>query len=134
MKPSQIIQLLVGIFLGLAVVGTLVGGASFLYLNRFSRIPEKPKFENDPQTSPSAQAKPVKPDPYAAVVIYADGLILRKQPAATAETLKVLTYEEPVMVLEISADQKWQKLKTETEQPLEGWVAAGNTERLPAQP
>ncbi len=127
MKPSQLAQLLIGVILGLMIVGGAVGGAGYLYLNRFSQIPVRPKFANDDK----AKKSPAKPQPYQAVVIYADGLFLRKERSTESEVLKVLEYEEPVMVMELSPDQKWQKIKTDTEtDAVEGWVSAGNTERI----
>jgi hypothetical protein len=132
MKPSQLAQLVIGVSLGLAIVGGAVGGAGYLYLNRFSQIPERPKFANDNQP----ELKPAKPQPYSAVVTYADGLLLRKERSPSSEVLKVLEYEEPVTVIEVSVDQKWQKLKTGTEgetNRLEGWVTAGNTQRVASE-
>lgn len=128
MKPSQIAQTIIGVILGLAIVGGAVGGAGYLYLNRFSQIPERPKFANDVKP----ETKPAKPKPYPAVVIYAEGLFLRKEKSSDSEVLKVLEYEEPVTVIEASPDQKWQKIEADLEgQPIEGWVSAGNTERVP---
>lgn len=132
MKPSQLAQLLIGIILGLMIVGGAIGGAGYFYLNRFSQIPVRPKFVNDDK----AEKTPAKPQPYKAVVIYGEGLFLRKERSTDSEVLKVLEYEEPVMVMEVSPDQKWQKIKTDTEveaEQVEGWVSAGNTERIAEQ-
>lgn len=129
MKPSRIAQISIGVILGLAIVGGAVSGVGYLYLNRFSQNPGRPKFSNDAKP----QTKPTKPQPYPAVVIYSDGLILRKERSTDSEVLKVLAYEEPVTVIEASPDQKWQKIKTEGEaDTFEGWIAAGNTERVAA--
>ncbi|UJB68318.1 SH3 domain-containing protein [Acaryochloris sp. 'Moss Beach'] len=126
MKPSQIAQIIIGVILGLAIVGGAVGGAGYLYLNRFSQIPQKPKFPND-----AKPAVPAKPKPYPAVVIYPDGLFLRKERSSDADVIKVLEYEEPVTVIEASPDQKWQKIKADLEgEDVEGWVSMGNTERV----
>ncbi|NJM66844.1 MAG: SH3 domain-containing protein [Acaryochloris sp. RU_4_1] len=133
MKPSQLAQLVIGVSLGLAIVGSVVGGAGYLYLNRFSQIPERPKFANDNKP----ESKPTKPQPYPAVVTYADGLLLRKEQSPSSKVLKVLEYEEPVTVIEVSVDQKWQKIKTGAEgetNRIEGWVTAGNTQRVAAEP
>ena len=65
-------------------------------------------------------------------MIYANGLLLRDKPDAAAQSIRTLYYEEPVVVLETSDDQKWQKVQVEAEdgsEELEGWVAMGNTER-----
>lgn len=126
MKPSQIAQIIIGVILGLAIVGGAVAGAGYLYLNRFSQIPQKPKFPND-----AKPAVPAKPKPYPAVVIYPDGLFLRKERSSDADVIKVLEYEEPVTVIEASPDQKWQKIKADLEgEDVEGWVSMGNTERV----
>ena len=126
MKPSQIAQIVIGVILGLAIVGGAVVGAGYLYLNRFSQIPVKPKFPNDAKPT-----TPAKPKPYPAVVIYPDGLFLRKERSSDADVIKVLEYEEPVTVLEASPDQKWQKIKADLEgEDVEGWVSMGNTERI----
>ncbi len=128
MKPSQIVQIAIGVILGLAVVGGVVVGAGYLYLGRFSAVPAKPKFANDTQSTPT----PSKPKPYPAVVIYPDGLFLRKDKSSEAEVIKVLEYEEPVTVIDLSPDQKWQKLEADLEgESVEGWVSMGNTERVP---
>lgn len=128
MKLSQIAQIIIGVILGLAIIGGAVAGAGYLYLNRFSQIPERPKFGND-DAKPETQ--PTQPKPYPAVVIYPDGLLLRKEKASDSEVIKVLEYEEPVTVLEASPDQKWQKIKADLEgESVEGWVSMGNTERV----
>ncbi|WP_299492368.1 SH3 domain-containing protein [Acaryochloris sp. IP29b_bin.137] len=130
MKPSQIAQIILGVILGLAIVGGTVVGAGYLYLSRFSQIPEKPKFANDAQP----ETKPAKPKPYPAVVIYPDGLFLRKDKTSDADVIKVLEYEEPVTVIEVSPDQKWQKIEADLEgEAVEGWVSMGNTERVPGE-
>lgn len=127
MKPSQIAQIVIGVILGLAIIGGAVVGAGYLYLNRFSQIPERPKFANDAEP----ETKPAKSKPYPAVVIYPDGLFLRKERASDSEVIKVLEYEEPVTVIEASPDQKWQKIKADLEgESVEGWVSMGNTERV----
>jgi len=131
MKPSQIIQIFIGVILGLTIIGGVVVGAGYVYLNRFSQIPEKPKFTSD--ANPKSQS--TQPKPYPAVVIYPDGLFLRKEQSTDAEVIKVLEAEETVTVLAVSSDQKWQKLKADLEgESVEGWVSMGNTERVASNP
>jgi hypothetical protein len=127
MKWSKVAQYFFGILLGLLAFVGLVGGLSYLYLSGLSQTPPKPKFASEPTPVP-----PPKPKPYPAVVIYDSGLLLREKPEASAKSIRTLSYEELVTVLETSKDQKWQKLQVKAEdgsEDLEGWVAMGNTER-----
>ena len=128
MKWSKIVQYLLGILLGLLAFAGIVGGISYLYLSQLSRMPPKPTFASDRKPT----APPPKPKPYPAIVIYDNGLLLREKPEATAQSIRTLYYEESVVVLETSADNKWQKVQAKSEdgaEDLEGWVAMGNTER-----
>ena len=54
---------------------------------------------------------------------------LRAEPSLEAERTGSLDYNQEVVVLQQSKDEKWQKVRLEDGET-EGWVKAGNTERL----
>lgn len=147
---------LVKLFLGFIIaIVLLISGSvalALIFINRASSPPPKPIFANDssavkkaaniskPKTSaPVASKKPVstsKPSPsplasgnYPARVTWNQGLSLRAEPSLEAERIDSLDYNQKIVVLEQSKDEKWQKVRLEDSE-LEGWVKAGNTERV----
>lgn len=145
MTLSKIAQLLLGVTLGVLIVAGGAVGAVFLFMGQLTP-PTKPKFANStPKVEKASQPTQPSPQPYAAMVIYYDGLIVRAEPTSDSTTLGVLDFEQRVEVLEASADKKWQKVRVdpgddfgddipaevagEEADPLEGWVSAGNLKR-----
>jgi hypothetical protein len=130
MNWSKIAQLIIGIFLGLALVAGGLTLAGFFYFSQFSGAPKKPTFPNDDKAAVTPKIAA-----YPAEVSYQNGLTLRTAPTTEAKSLAVLDFRHPVKVLDISADQKWQKVETDIEKDdltktLVGWVGIGNVEKV----
>ncbi|MGB7414937.1 MAG: SH3 domain-containing protein [Thermosynechococcaceae cyanobacterium] len=130
MNWSKIAQLIIGVFLGLAF---MVGGltiAGYLYFSQFSSNPAKPTFPNDDKAAVTPKIAS-----YSAEVSYQNGLFLRSAPTNEAKSLAVLKFRHLLKVLDVSADQKWQKVETNIDnddltKTVVGWVGIGNVEKV----
>lgn len=162
MKPLSIIkfilgvlQLLIGITLGLAL---MVGGsvaAGYYVFTKLSVTPERPTFAEEKPKQPVANASPVtnpkkaSPEPiltpapspappspeaeaalYKGVINWSDGLILRESPSNTASRIGGVGYNQQVVVLEESPDQNWQRIRIVATGKV-GWIKAGNMDKVP---
>ena len=145
---------------GLAIAITLGGGVlvGLYFMYRFTTHPPKPVFPNEkvtakvknspqatttasqtgatspkpsetPNPSETTSAKPLTPGTYTARVSWTQGLSLRGEPNTEAERVGGLEYNQQVIVLEESADKNWQKVRL-ADGELEGWIKAGNIERI----
>ena len=150
----NILQLLIGITLGLAL---MVGGslaAGYYIFTKLSVTPERPTFAeekpkqpiinaspaNKNKTSPSPilspAPSPVTPSPeaepglYKGVINWSDGLILRDAPGNSSNRIGGVGYNQQVVVLEESTDQNWQKIRIVATGKV-GWVKAGNMDKIP---
>lgn len=152
---SNILKTILGILLAMAI---LVGGGAALaiyFMNRTSMTPPKPVFSNDkaavkaqatktptpgattaPKPKPTVtksaseeQEKPLPPGAYPATVTWPQGLILRAEPKINAERLGGIGFNAKVIVLELSSDKTWQKIRIESSGK-EAWVKAGNTKKV----
>ncbi len=72
--------------------------------------------------------KPLPPGAYPATVTWPQGLILRAEPELNAERLGGIGFNAKVIVLELSNDKTWQKIRIESSGQ-EAWVKAGNTKK-----
>jgi cytoskeletal protein RodZ len=157
MTWSGIGKFLLGIILAIAI---LIGGSAVLalyFMYKVTTPPPKPVFANEtvpakaqtppatkptqPTPSPAAQsaakpasdesssANPLEPGEYIARVTWPQGLILRAEPNLEAEQTGGLENDQRIVVLEESADKKWQRVRLEDGEQ-EGWVKAGNIERV----
>lgn len=143
---------LVKLFLGFVIaIALLVSGSvalALIFINRASSPPPKPIFANDssalkkaakitkPTTSIATKETPkTKPSPslasgsYPARVTWNQGLSLRAEPSLDAERIGSLDYNQKIVVLQQSKDEKWQQIRLDDSE-LQGWVKAGNTERV----
>ncbi len=165
MKPISIIkfilgvlQLLIGITLGLAL---MVGGsvaAGYYVFTKLSVTPERPTFAEEKPKQPVVSASPatnanttkatapnpiLNPSPspappspeaeaglYKGVINWSDGLILRDAPGNTANRIGGVGYNQQVVVLEESSDQRWQKIRIVATGKV-GWIKAGNMDKIP---
>ncbi|BAY96105.1 SH3 type 3 domain-containing protein [Tolypothrix tenuis PCC 7101] len=82
---------------------------------------ETPKAEESP--------KPLPPGAYQGKVTWNQGLSLRAEPKQDAERVGGVGFNQKVIILEESDDKLWQKIRQEDTNQ-EGWVKAGNTEKL----
>ncbi len=148
MKWSNFGKLLLGSTLGILILVAIAAGAGYMFLRQFSTSPPKPIFANDPEavkespqsgstpnaeisSTPKASASPQQAneaDGYQAQVVYPQGLILRDTPTLDASQVGGIGYEKTVTVLAESQDKQWQQIRLESGQ--EGWVKAGNTQRI----
>jgi hypothetical protein len=96
--------------------------------------------KSSPSSSPTPTGSP-KPTPspkalpsgaYRGRVSWAEGLSLRSQPNQEAEKIGGVAFNQKIIILEESEDKAWQKIRLEDSQQ-EGWVKAGNTEKVDEQ-
>ncbi|MBV6624222.1 MAG: SH3 domain-containing protein [Rivularia sp. (in: Bacteria)] len=96
--------------------------------NSSAKTTSKPK--PTPIESPLAEAeKPLPPGAYPATVTWPQGLILRAEPKVNAERLGGIGFNAKVIVLGLSDDKTWQKIRIESSGK-EAWVKAGNTKKV----
>lgn len=150
---SGLVKLILGVIIAIALLISGSVALALIFINRSSSPPPKPIFANDssavkkaanksqPKTStPVPNQKPApksKPSPlasgsYPARVTWNQGLSLRTEPNLEAERVGSLDYNQKIVVLEQSQDEKWQRVRL-ADSDLEGWVKAGNTERVQAE-
>lgn len=146
---SNLAKLLIGFVLAIAL---LLGGGIALamyFLYRVSTPPPRPVFANDtanvkvqrpvaktaPTPSKSASPKPerLEPGAYHARVTWSQGLVVRSEPDSDAEQIGSAGYNQPIIVLQQSADKNWERVRLENSDQ-KGWVKAGNTQRVKAAP
>jgi len=155
MSWSNLLKVLSGFFLAIA----LVAGGSYFAVQRviaqFTAPPPKPIFPNDksstqlkpakatqpksvavspstqPSPTPSAKPSPQKADSggYRARIVLSEGLNLREDPDRNASRIGGIEYNDEVTVLEESPDKEWQKVRVEGSN-VEGWIKSGYTEKL----
>ena len=82
-----------------------------------------------PTKSASEEEKPLPPGAYPATVTWPQGLILRAEPEINAERLGGIGFNAKVVVLGLSDDKVWQKIRIE-DSGKEAWVKAGNTKKV----
>jgi Bacterial SH3 domain len=152
-SSSGLVKLVLGVILAIALLVSGSVALALIFINRSSTLPPKPIFANDssavkkaankadPTKKPATAAKKPtpasssKPSPsplasgtYSAKVTWAQGLSMRAEPSLEAERVGSLDYNQEVVVLEQSQDEKWQHVRL-ADSDLEGWVKAGNTEK-----
>ncbi len=150
---SGLVKFFLGVILAIALLISGSVALALLFINRASSPPPKPVFANDtsavkkaattakpknstPTSNQLTPAKSSKPSPsplasgsYPARVTWNQGLSLRSEPDLEAERVGSLDYNQRIVVLEQSQDQKWQHVRL-ADSDLEGWVKAGNTEQV----
>ncbi|MDJ0695260.1 MAG: SH3 domain-containing protein [Mastigocoleus sp. MO_188.B34] len=101
-----------------------------------SKVKEKKdtKSQNTPSqkdkqsTEEGKPAKPLPPGAYNARVTWSQGLVLRSEPNTDAESVGGVGFNKKVIVLQVSQDKAWQKVRVVGTDE-EAWVKAGNTKR-----
>ncbi len=150
---SGLVKLFLGVIIAIALLISGSVALALIFINRASSPPPKPIFANDsravkkaanktpPKTTTTAVAerKPAAkttPSPsslasgsYPARVTWNQGLSIRAEPSLEAERIGSLDYNQDIVVLQQSKDEKWEKVRLEDGET-EGWVKAGNTERV----
>ncbi|MBD0390062.1 MAG: SH3 domain-containing protein [Nostoc sp. C3-bin3] len=99
-----------------------------------TKAESSPSSTSAPTESPKAtpSPKPLPSGAYRGRVNWAEGLSLRSQPNQQAEKIGGVGFNQKIIILEESADKGWQKIRLEGSEQ-EGWVKAGNTEKLDEQ-
>ena len=144
---SGLVKLVLGFVIAISLLISGSVALALIFINRASSPPPKPIFANDssavkkaanitkPKTSIATKNAPKsKPSPslasgsYPARVTWNQGLSLRAEPSLDAERIGSLDYNQKIVVLQQSKDEKWQQIRLEDSE-LQGWVKAGDTER-----
>lgn len=145
---SSLVKLVLGFVIAITLLVSGSVALALIFINRASSPPPKPIFANDsstvkkaanitkPKTSIATKNAPKsKPSPslasgsYPARVTWNQGLSLRAEPSLDAERIGSLDYNQKIVVLQQSKDEKWQQIRLDDSE-LQGWVKAGNTERV----
>ncbi len=114
-----------------AVIGTTTNSA----LQQSQTIAKTAKHPNSPKTTPAASAKATEspkqlpPGAYPARITWRQGLVLRSEPKQDAERSGGVSFNQKIVVLLESDDKAWQKIRLEGSGQ-EGWVKAGNTQKV----
>ncbi|MBO1065938.1 MULTISPECIES: SH3 domain-containing protein [Nostocales] len=153
---TNLLKVILGFVLAIAVLlGTGLTVALY-FVNRTAVTPPKPMYPNDnpsfqakkpkaiaksppkklatpnptssPTPTPTESPKPLPPDAYEGTVTWADGLSMRSEPDTNSSTTGGVGGNKKVIILEESADKKWQKIRI-PDTDKEGWVKAGNIQR-----
>lgn len=83
----------------------------------------------EPEPEPEPAEPELPPNAYLARVTWPQGLSLRSEPSIDAGRVGGIAYNAEIIVLEMSADSNWQKVRLPWSEQ-EGWVKNGNTERV----
>jgi hypothetical protein len=134
-------KFVLGIILAMLIVSLAGLSMARYFMTRMVELPDRPTYDNELPESPaaakpaaeSAEAQPAAEEPaaelpegaYRAIVVSAEGLVVRAGPGTDYEQLGGLDYEQSVDVL--SEESGWQKIDFGGGQ--EGWIKGGNTER-----
>ncbi|MEC4803505.1 MAG: SH3 domain-containing protein [Jaaginema sp. PMC 1079.18] len=157
MNFSRLIQLFLGISIGLLFVVGGAAAAGYYFLSRLAEEPSRPVFAEEnpkPETTPSesastpeaktepetatpepspaateAEPEELKENEYRAKVTWPEGLSLRDNPTADAERIGGIAYDKEMIVMAQSEDGNWQKVRLPGSGQ-EGWVKAGNAEKV----
>ena len=153
---TNLLKVILGFVLAIAVLlGTGLTVALY-FVNRTAVTPPKPMYPNDnpsfqakkpkaipksppkklatpnptssPTPTPTESPKPLPPDAYEGTVTWADGLSMRAKPDANSPSIVGVGGNKKVIILEESADKKWQKIRI-ADTDKEGWVKSGNIQR-----
>ncbi|MBF2084960.1 SH3 domain-containing protein [Thermoleptolyngbya oregonensis NK1-22] len=143
MGLQRLAQGVIGVSLAIAILFFAGVSAARYLINRLTELPPRPVFPND--TAPPGGAVPAAdgtvPPPdttpvqaaasgevYTARVLPAVGIVLRDGPSLDSAQIGGIDYNQEITVLETSADGGW--LRVRLNDGSEGWVKAGNTERI----
>ncbi len=106
------------------------GGKPTLTPETQAQSSPSPTPTESPKATPSP--KPLPSGAYRGRVSWAEGLSLRSQPNQEAEKIGGVGFNQKIIILEQSEDKAWQKIRLEGSEQ-EGWVKAGNTEKVDGQ-
>jgi hypothetical protein len=84
-----------------------------------------------PEAAPQEKQEVLPAGAYKARVNWSSGLSLRAEAGADAERIGGVAYNTNLIVLEESADKRWQKVRIPGSNR-EGWIKAGNIDKVEA--
>ncbi|MDJ0736626.1 MAG: SH3 domain-containing protein [Nostocaceae cyanobacterium] len=90
--------------------------------------PKKPPETAKPK-EPAKSSDELPQGAYKARVTWPQGLSIREKPSLNSQRLGGVAFNRRVIVLKISQDKAWQRIRVEGNDQ-EGWVKAGNTKRI----
>lgn len=157
MSLSRIAQFIIGFLIGVSILVGSTMAVAYYFFTKLAVIPPKPIFAEEepadaaddkqassqpaskPQTSQSSN-KPIaienpsttpklEPGAYRARVTWPEGLSLRQSPSLNAERIGGVAYNQEIIILKESDDQRWQWVRLINSEQ-EGWVKAGNVRRV----
>lgn len=88
--------------------------------------------EEATEAAPESEPEPpeeLPPGAYRARVTWSEGLSLRAEPSTNAERIGGIAFNAEIIILEETEDKQWQRVRV-GESDREGWVKAGNVERV----
>ena len=95
-----------------------------------STIASEPVVETAPVVEEVEPPEPeLPPNAYRATITWPEGLSLRAEPAIDAERVGGIGADATIIILEDSADGKWQRVRLPWNGQ-EGWVKGGNTKKV----
>lgn len=98
--------------------------------NVASTTAPEPNPAPTPSESPSPQ--PLEAGAYKARVTWSRGLSVRSNPTLESDRIGGIAYQQNIVVLGESDDKRWLKIRAE-DGGTEGWVKAGNLERVDSE-
>lgn len=145
---AKVAQFILGFTLGIALLAGIGAGVAYYFLSRLAQTPPKPLFtevisqptpekteteeEIDDLSVETATTPEVDSEintGYRARVTWSQGLTIRLEPSVDSERIGGVYYNQEIIILEDGLDQEWQKVRV-PDNGLEGWVKAGNVERV----
>lgn len=91
-----------------------------------------PQPDPSPTPTETPSPKPLEPGAYRAKVTWPNGLIVRDSPGIESQRIGGIGYNQQIVVVAESDDKRWIKIRVE-EDNQEGWVKAGNVERVESE-
>lgn len=153
MSFSGIAKFVIGFIVGILLLAASSVAAAYYFFTKLAAPPPKPIFaeeqpkpspvakktsvpstSNQPSKQPTPSASPsptekLPPGAYKARVTWEEGLSLRDGPGAEANRIGGVAFNQEVIVLKESNDQRWQQVRL-AEGTQEGWIKSGNIQRV----
>lgn len=154
MSLSGIAKFIIGFFAGIFILAVSGVAAAYYFWTQLSITPAKPIFaEEQPKKAPPAKqasnvqaskpkpksqpastpsqppAQQLPPGAYKARVTWSEGLSMRDAPNTNSQRVGGVMFNQEVIVLKQSDDQKWQQVRLANGDQV-GWIKSGNTEKV----
>lgn len=97
-----------------------------------SNTPSAEQAIATPTPNDTPSPKPLEPGAYRGRVTWSKGLSLRGGPNLESDRIGGVAYNQNIIILAESDDKRWLKIRVE-DGDTEGWVKAGNIERVESQ-